>query len=198
MTSFWNLFMLFVAINIPFAFMVGAFEASPAFDCDDLNNNGICEVGEPTIDFSELGGVEFPEGLRVNYTDNPETSCGTADEETLVGQLCNKAVLQNLNITAIGATGKDQIIDTPEVSIFSTLGLGWIDQISDFGQIVVFGVSLLFSAVTGGFIVSVITSFLFADQFPPEFVIGVQVFIGLMWLSFFLKMTRVGSPNPAE
>ena len=185
--------MLFVAINIPFAFMVGAFEASPAFDCDDLNNNGICEVGEPTIDFSQLGGVDFPEGLQVNYTDNPETSCGTADESTLVGQLCNKAVLQNLNITAIGATGEDQIISTPTVSV-----VDWITQISDFGQIVVFGVSLLFSAVTGGFIVSVITSFLFADDFPPEFVIGIQVFIGLMWLSFFLKMTRVGSPNPAE
>jgi len=178
MTSFWNLFMLFVAINIPFAFIVGAFEASPEFD---------------EVDFSELGGVEFPEGLKIDYTQNPETSCGTTDESTLVGQLCNKAVLQNLNITAIGATGEDQIVERPEVGI-----VDWITQISDFGQIVVFGISLLFSAVTGGFIVSVITSFLFADDFPPEFVIGIQVFIGLMWLSFFLKMTRVGSPNPAE
>lgn len=178
MSSFWNLFMLFVAINIPFAFIVGAFDSSPEFD---------------EIDFSQLSGVEYPEGLRVNYTASPETNCGTADDTTLIGQLCTEAEIQNLNITAIGATGADQIVSTTEVGI-----LEWIDQVSDFGQMIVFGVSLLFSAVTGGFIVSVITSFLFADQFPPEFVIGIQVFIGLMWLSFFFKQTIGRQLNPAE
>ena len=170
--------MLFVAINIPFAFVVGAFDASPEFD---------------EIDFSQLGGTPFPEGLQVDYTANPETNCGTADETTLIGTLCTQATIQNLNLTAIGGTGSDQIIGVQDVGIGE-----WLQQISDFSQILVFGVSLLFSAVTGGFIVSVITSFLFADEFPPEFIIGIQVFIGLMWLSFFFKMTRIGSPNPAE
>lgn len=174
--------MLFVAINIPFAFVVGAFEASPEFD---------------EIDFSELGGVDYPAGLQVNYTANPETACGTADENTLIGKLCTEATAQNLNITAIGATGADQIVDTTDVSIFDEAN-AWINNISDFGQLIVFGVSLLFSAVTGGFIVSVITSFLFADQFPPEFVIGIQVFIGLMWLSFFFKQTIGRQLNPSE
>ncbi len=178
MSSFWNLFMLFVAINIPFAFVTGAFEASPEFD---------------SIDFGNFTGVDFPDSLKVDYTQNPETNCGTADEDTLIGTLCIEAEIQNLNITAIGATGSDQIVGTQQVGIFE-----WIDQISDFGQMIVFGVSLLFSAVTGGFIVSVLTSFLFADQFPPEFLIGIQVFIGLMWLSFFFKQTIGRQLNPAE
>ena len=176
--------MLFVAINIPFAFVVGAFEASPEFD---------------EIDFAQLGGVPMPEGLRVNYTANPELNCGTSDTTTLIGTLCTEARIQNLNITAIGGTGEEQIISVTDSGSdpFATVG-GWINQISDFSQMVVFGVSLLFSAVTGGFIVSVITSFLFADQFPPEFVIGIQVFIGLMWLSFFFKQTIGRQLNPSE
>ena len=192
MTSFWNLFMLFVAINIPFAFVVGAFDASPSFN--EGADNYFDEDGlSADINFGQLGGTEFPEGLQVDYTQNPETNCGTADATTLIGTLCTQASIQQLNLTAIGATGEDQIDDVVNVGIGD-----WLQQISDFSQILVFGVSLLFSAVTGGFIVSVITSFLFADEFPPEFIIGIQVFIGLMWLSFFFKMTRIGSPNPAE
>lgn len=189
MTSFWNLFMLFVAINIPFAFVVGAFDASPAFNQGAIGVDGL--PLEDDIDFSQLGGTSFPDGLQVNYTDNPSLNCGVSGTDTLIGELCFQANIQNTNNTA--GSSAETILGTSQVGI-----LDWVTGLADFGQILIFGVQLLFSAVTGGFIVSVITSFLFADQFPPEFIIGIQVFIGLMWLSFFFKMTRIGSPNPAE
>ena len=66
MTSFWNLFILFVVINIPFAFVPLAFENSGQFDCDDLNKNGVCDVGEPPIDWNSFNSVEYPDSLKVD------------------------------------------------------------------------------------------------------------------------------------
>lgn len=176
MTSFWNLFILFVVINIPFAFVPLAFEQSDRFDDVDFSN------------FTK--GVAYPESLRVNL--NTADSCGTANTTTLIGKLCVEGKIQNIdgNVTV---TGSDSI------SVQSGLGIGdWLNQISDFGQLLVFGVTLLFSAVTGGFIIAVLTSFIFNDELPELFVTGVQVLIGLMWLSFFFKVTIGKQLNPAE
>jgi len=175
MTSFWNLFILFVVINIPFAFVPLAFDQSPAFD---------------NIDFSNFTTVEYPDALLVDLSTTE--NCGTADTDTLIGKLCVEGKIQNLDGTS-NATGSDSILPIEDVGIGD-----WLTQISDFGQLVVFGVTLLFSAVTGGFIVQVLTSFLFADELPDLFITGVQVLIGLMWLSFFFKTTIGKQLNPAE
>jgi len=177
MTSFWNLFILFVVINIPFAFVPLAFENSGQFD---------------NIDFDKFNRVDFPDSLKVDYLAEPNASCGTTNATTLIGKLCIEGKIQNIDGTA-NQTGSDSIANTQEVGIFD-----WINQISDFGQLLVFGITLLFSAVTGGFIVQVLTSFLFADELPELFVTGVQVLIGLMWLSFFFKHTIGRQLNPAE
>lgn len=180
MTSFWNLFILFVVINIPFAFVPLAFEQSDRFD---------------DVDFSNFtAGVAYPESLRVNL--NTAESCGTSDTDTLIGKLCVEGKIQNIdgNVTV---SGSDSISVQSGVGI--GLGLGdWLGQISDFGQLLVFGVTLLFSAVTGGFIIAVLTSFIFNDELPELFVTGVQVLIGLMWISFFFKVTIGKQLNPSE
>lgn len=190
MTSFWNLFILFVVINIPFAFVPLAFDQSPAF-----NEGAVTPLfpdGLPQdIDFTQFSTVEYPDSLKVDLVSN--TSCGTNDQTTLIGKLCIEGKIQNLNVTSIGASGDEAIVSVSEVGIFD-----WLDQISDFGQLLVFGVQLLFSAVTGGFIIEVLTSFLFADELPELFITGVQVLIGLMWLSFFFKHTISRQLNPAE
>jgi len=177
MTSFWNLFILFICINIGFLFVPTAFENSGEFD---------------EIDFSNFNSVEFPESLRVDYTTDPNVSCGTSDTNTLIGQLCLEGKIQNID-TQSNITGSQSIQNTQEVGIFD-----WIDQITDFGTMLVFGITLLFSAVTGGFIVSVMTTTIFNDELPQEFIIGVQILIGLMWLSFFFKQTIGRQLNPSE
>jgi len=190
MTSFWNLFILFVVINIPFAFVPLAFDQSPAF------NQGAISAQFPDglpadINFTEFtAGVAYPSSLVVDL--NKDISCGTGDTNTLIGRLCVEGQIQNIDVQS-NTTGSLSIVNTQEVGIGD-----WLSQISDFGQLVVFGVTLLFSAVTGGFIISVLTSFLFADQLPDLFVTGVQVLIGLMWLSFFFKTTIGKQLNPAE
>jgi len=194
MTSFWNLFILFVVINIPFAFVPLAFDQSPAF------NQGAVSAQFPDglpadIDFNEFtAGVAYPSALVVDL--NSEVACGTGDTNTLIGKLCVEGKIQNIDVQS-NVTGSASIQNTEEVSILDGAS-SWINQISDFGQLLVFGVTLLFSAVTGGFIVSVLTSFLFADELPDLFVTGVQVLIGLMWLSFFFKTTIGKQLNPAE
>jgi hypothetical protein len=175
MTSFWNLFILFVVINIPFAFVPLAFDQSPAFD---------------SIDFSNFTTVQYPDALLVDL--NTAESCGTSNSTTLIGKLCQEGRIQNLSTNST-ETGSLSIVNTQDVGI-----IDWVDQITDFGQLIVFGVQLLFSAVTGGFIVQVLTSFIFADELPDLFVTGVQVLIGLMWLSFFFKTTLGKQLNPAE
>ena len=187
MTSFWNLFILFVVINIPFAFVPLAFDQSEAFNAgsNDLTQD---------IDFSQIGSPSFPTALVVDL--NSDIACGTGDTDTLIGKLCVEGKIQNIDTTS-NNTGSASIVNTEEVSILDGAS-SWINQISDFGQLLVFGVTLLFSAVTGGFIVSVLTSFIFADQLPEGFVTGVQVLIGLMWLSFFFKTTIGKQLNPAE
>ena len=193
MTSFWNLFILFVVINIPFAFVPLAFDQSPAFDQGAISPvfpDGL----EQDIDFSPVSSVAYPTALVVDL--NKDIACGTGDTDTLIGKLCVEGKIQNIDTTS-NNTGSASIVNTEEVSILDGAS-SWINQISDFGQLLVFGVTLLFSAVTGGFIVSVLTSFIFADQLPEGFVTGVQVLIGLMWLSFFFKTTIGKQLNPAE
>ena len=181
MTSFWNLFILFVVINIPFAFVPLAFENSGQFD---------------NIDWDNFNRVDYPDSLKVDYLADPDASCGTGDTTTLIGKLCLEGKIQNIDQTA-NQTGSDAIATTQDTSILDGAS-SWINQISDFGQLLVFGITLLFSAVTGGFIVQVLTSFLFADELPELFIVGVQVLIGLMWLSFFFKHTIGRQLNPAE
>jgi len=128
-----------------------------------------------------LRGVAYPASLKVNL--NTADSCGTGDTNTLIGKLCVEGKIQNIdgNVTQSGSDS---------ITVQSGLGIDkWLEQISDFGQLLVFGVTLLFSAVTGGFIIAVLTSFIFNDELPELFVTGVQVLIGLMWLSFFFKVT---------
>ncbi len=176
MSSFWNLFMLFVAINVGIGVPVLAMQGSPLFS---------------TVDFTDVQPVEFPDALNVTLSE--DVNCGTDDETTLIGQLCNKATIQNqqLNSTQSG----DPAIATTQ----SSIGIGdWLGQVSDFGQMLIFGITLLFGAVTGGFIIQVITSGLFASEIPSTFIIGMQVFIGLMWLSFFFKHVLSRQLNPAE
>jgi len=156
--------------------LAGAFGASPAFT---------------GIDFSPITPVDFPEAILVDYTADPASSCGTTNGSSLIGKLCQEGKIQNLNVSAIGATGEDSI-----VSVTEELGIDdWLTQVSDFSQMLVFGVQLFFSAVTGGFIVSMITNSFFADELPVGFLIGVQVLIGLMWIGLFFGMTRVGNPE---
>ncbi len=181
MTSFWNLFILFVVINIPFAFVPLAFENSGQF---------------PDIDFDKFNRVDYPDSLKVNYIEDPNAPCGTTNSTTLIGKLCLEGKIQNID-TQSNQTGSDSILPIETVGIGEGVG-DWLGQISDFGQLLVFGITLLFSAVTGGFIVQVLTSFLFADELPELFITGVQVLIGLMWLSFFFKHTIGRQLNPAE
>ena len=186
MTSFWNLFILFICINIGFLFVPSAFQQSQ-------NTSDNFEG----IDFSNFNNVEFPEALTVDYVseinDNP--SCGTTNTDTLIGKLCLEGKIQNIN-TLANVTGGSSIQNIATTQIEGAVS--WIDQITDFGQILVFGIQLLFSAVTGGFIVSVMTTTIFNDELPNEFIIGVQVLIGLMWLSFFFKQTIGRQLNPSE
>jgi len=176
MTSFWNLFILFICINIGFLFVPSAFQQSSEFD---------------GIDFSNFNNVEFPESLKVDYLADPEANCGTTDTDTLIGQLCLEGKIQNISLNETETA--NQVINTQEIGIGD-----WLSQITDFGNLLVFGIQLLFSAVTGGFIVSVMTTTIFNDELPNEFVIGVQVLIGLMWLSFFFKQTIGRQLNPSE
>ena len=188
MTSFWNLFILFVVINIPFAFVPLAFDQSPAFNAGAIGADGL--PLEEDIDFSKFTTVPYPDSLLVDL--NSAESCGTSDTTTLIGKLCVEGKIQNISLNA-SETGSLSISTTQEIGIGD-----WLGQITDFGQLLVFGVQLLFSAVTGGFIIEVLTSFLFVDELPSLFITGVQVLIGLMWLSFFFKTTIGKQLNPAE
>jgi hypothetical protein len=173
----------------------GAFQNSEAFDCDDLNGNGICDIGEPIIPDENLAlGTPFPSDLQPEFNQECNRQGTTAtnpeNDTTLISELCTKAGIQNLNITAIGATGENQIVSTEDVGIFE-----WFGKISDFGQMLVFGATLLLNAITGDFIVAVFDSLFVADELPAEFELGVRIIVGLMWIALFYAMVFARSPT---
>lgn len=179
MTSFWSLFILFVGFNIGFTVVSGAFVNSEAFD----------EIPDENL----AVGIPFPSNLTPEFVnecnrDQPQVPNAT----TLISELCTKATSQELNITSIGATGEDQIVNTKDVGFFD-----WLDNISDLGQMIVFGATLLLNAITGDFIVAILSTVFVSDEgtLPAEFEIGVRVLIGLMWVALFYAMVFARSPT---
>jgi len=180
MTSFWSLFILFVGFNIGFTVVSGAFQSSDAFD----------EIPDDNLSI----GIPFPQELTPDLAGECNRDQAVpANATTLIKELCTKAGIQNLNTTG-AETGGESIVSGSQ----DTVGFfDWFSQVSDLGQLIVFGVTLLLNAITGDFIIAVLNTVFVADEgtLPPEFEIGVRVLVGLMWVALFYAMVFARSPT---